>query len=216
MTAELNHPLSAPAPLLNLAAFHHETRALGPGVRSAVWVQGCPFSCRGCIAPEWIPQRPANRVSPAELAQVILSSPEVSGLTLSGGEPMLQAEALLELVRSVRAGRDVDVICFTGFTLGELQANPPSPHIPAFLAQIDLLVDGQYVQELNDDRGLRGSSNQVFHYLTPRLRQVDFASLGRKVEITINEGSLLLTGIPTRRNLAAVEKALREICRSNA
>jgi len=39
------------------------TRALGPGLRSVVWVQGCPFSCAGCIAPDWIPRSPI-RTSP--------------------------------------------------------------------------------------------------------------------------------------------------------
>jgi pyruvate-formate lyase-activating enzyme len=36
------------------------TRALGPGLRSAVWVQGCPFRCTGCIAPDWIPPLPGD------------------------------------------------------------------------------------------------------------------------------------------------------------
>ena len=197
--------------VLNLAAFDLETRALGPGVRSAVWVQGCPFACRGCIAPEWIPIRAADQVPCDDLAQVILSSSEVSGLTISGGEPMLQAPALLELVRLVRRQRNVDVICFTGYTLAQLQAEPPSLAVPEFLQEIDLLVDGPYQMELNDDRGLRGSSNQQFHYLSGALREVDFASYPRKVELKINAGHILFTGIPTRRGLALMDQALQSV-----
>lgn len=45
-------------PPLNVAATRVGTRTLGPGVRSVVWVQGCPFHCLGCLAPEWIPNAP--------------------------------------------------------------------------------------------------------------------------------------------------------------
>ena len=75
----------------NLAAFQSQTRALGPGVRAAIWVQGCQLRCRGCIAPDWIPQTEAQLVPVAHLAERILQIPALQGLTISGGEPMLQA-----------------------------------------------------------------------------------------------------------------------------
>ena len=53
--------------------------------------------------------------------------PDIDGLTLSGGEPMLQAVGLAEVVRRVRVVRDLDTICFTGFTLARLRSNPPAP-----------------------------------------------------------------------------------------
>ncbi len=196
---------------LNLAAFKSETRALGPGLRSAVWVQGCPFSCPGCIAPEWIPQRSANQVSTRQLADMILNCAEVTGITLSGGEPMQQAAALADLVRRVRAQREVDVICFTGFFLADLVVNDAGPGVSSLLAEIDVLVDGPYIAALNDERGLRGSSNQRFHYLTSRLKDIPFETMPRKVEITIQEGNMLLAGIPTRKNLEAIDGAIKAL-----
>jgi hypothetical protein len=70
-----------------------------------VWVQGCPFSCPGCVAPEWIPIRTERLVAPDVLAGELLADDAVTGLTISGGEPMLlpqgdreEARTLLEAV----------------------------------------------------------------------------------------------------------------------
>ena len=200
---------SAPAETLNLAAFWPATAALGPGLRAAVWVQGCPFRCSGCYAPEFIPQRSAHQVSAASLAQAILARPGLSGLTLSGGEPMLQAAALAALVRRVRAERQINVICFTGYNLDDLRQNPPSPGVGELLSEVDLLIDGPYIAEQNHDRGLRGSENQQFHFLSPRLQGYDFSAWPRRVEVNILDGAMLLAGVPSRSFAAALENAMR-------
>src|ERR1039457_1910144 len=96
--------------MVNVAETCVGTKALGPGVRSVVWVQGCPLHCHGCIAPDWIPQRQARLVHPDDLAAELLADENVSGLTLSGGEPMLQAIPLTAMVRAARRQRDMNVI----------------------------------------------------------------------------------------------------------
>ncbi len=200
-------PSSSSTSTLNLAAFCPSTRALGPGERAALWVQGCPFHCSGCIAPDWLPFKPANLVSPADLARRILASP-VTGLTLSGGEPMLQAQALSDLVALLRAQRSIDVICFTGFRYEQLQDLPSAALL---LAQLDLLIDGPYLGALNDNRGLRGSSNQRFIFLSPRLRGFDFASAPRKVEVFLSDGQAFLVGVPPRPFSHAFNAALSKV-----
>ncbi|MFE7302430.1 4Fe-4S single cluster domain-containing protein [Streptomyces sp. NPDC057579] len=195
---------------LNVAATRVGTRALGPGVRSAVWVQGCPFHCAGCLAPEWIPDRPARRADPDDLAAELLADRRVTGLTLSGGEPMEQAAGLARLVRQARRIREVSVICFTGHRLERLRTRPPSPGVPELLAVVDVLIDGVYVAALNDGRGLRGSSNQRVHHLTPRLVDsgYDFQGRARDVEIVVDGREALLVGVPTRDLPAAFERAV--------
>jgi anaerobic ribonucleoside-triphosphate reductase activating protein len=196
--------------LLNLAAIRIGTRALGPGLRMGIWVQGCPFQCAGCIAPEWIPQHIHTLAAPEHLAQRLLEHPEISGLTLSGGEPMLQAAGLAELIRQVRRLRQVDVICFTGYRYETLLSAPPNPAVAGLLAQVDLLIDGPYVQRLNDGRGLRGSRNQTPHYLTQRLMGFDAANMPRRVEVYLEEeGQAFLVGIPPRGLAQAWESAQR-------
>jgi anaerobic ribonucleoside-triphosphate reductase activating protein len=181
------------------------TRALGPGLRSVVWVQGCPFSCPGCIAPDWIPQRPARTVRPEDLAAELLADPGVTGLTFSGGEPMAQATALAAVIRAARRIRDVTLICFTGYRLAQLRSSPPDPGGPDLLAQADVLIDGRYVARRNDNAGLRGSDNQRVHLLTERLAGAyDELSGGkRRTEIRLRRDHALLVGVPE----AAVARA---------
>ena len=63
--------------MVNVAETCIGTKALGPGIRTVVWVQGCPLRCHGCIAPDWIPQRQARLVDPDELAAELLADQSV-------------------------------------------------------------------------------------------------------------------------------------------
>ncbi|QKG24370.1 4Fe-4S single cluster domain-containing protein [Actinomadura verrucosospora] len=183
--------------MINVAETCVGTRALGPGLRSVVWVQGCPFRCRGCLAPEWIPFREARRAAPGELADELLADPDVTGLTLSGGEPMAQAEGLTAMVRAARAQRELSVICFTGFRRSELAGREDAE---ALLAEVDVLIDGRYVRSRDDDRGLRGSANQRIHQLTGRLTGAagELAGGPRRAEVRVRGGQALLVGVPPR------------------
>ncbi|MDH6541091.1 4Fe-4S single cluster domain-containing protein [Streptomyces lavendulae] len=205
--------MSAATPVLNVAATRIGTEALGPGLRSVLWVQGCPFHCAGCMSPEWIPDRPARQAEPAALAAELLSDPRVDGLTFSGGEPMRQAAGLAEVARLARREREVSVICFTGYRLERLRSAPPSPGVPALLAAVDVLIDGLYVAALDDGRGLRGSTNQRIHHLTRRLadRGYDFAHRPRTAEIAISGPEALLVGVPPSGLLAAFDRAVDSV-----
>ncbi|MEH1780344.1 MAG: 4Fe-4S single cluster domain-containing protein [Nostoc sp.] len=184
-------------PLLNIAEICPATHTLGPGQRFVIWVQGCCFSCRNCISPEWIPQKQAILVEPVQLGDYILSVPCTEGLTVSGGEPMLQASALSELFAHLRQRFDISIICYTGFTLEHLRAKS-NPAIDQVLTLIDVLIDGEYIPELNDNQGWRGSSNQVVHFLTPRhLSEASlFTERKRDVEIHLRNDSALMVGVP--------------------
>lgn len=194
--------------VVNVAATCRSTRALGPGVRAVVWVQGCPFRCVGCIAPDWIPRRTARLVTPVDLADELLADPDVTGLTFSGGEPMAQAGGLARVVRAARSRRDLTLICFTGYRLAELLAEPPEPGVPDLLAQTDVLIDGRYVAARNDNRGLRGSNNQRIHHLTDRLIDsvAALADEPRQSEIRLTVRSALLVGVPDKTVLATFER----------
>jgi anaerobic ribonucleoside-triphosphate reductase activating protein len=194
-------------PHVQVAEVCAATRALGPGLRAVVWVQGCPFHCAGCIAPDWIPTVGGRTVAADELAAELLADPAVTGLTFSGGEPMAQAAALAEVVRRARAARDLTLICFTGFRLAELRERPPGPGVAELLAQTDVLIDGRYVARRNDGRGLRGSDNQRVHALTGRLTEhcAELAAGPRRSEIRVRAGSTLLVGVPAAATARAFE-----------
>ena len=197
---------------LNLAAFCRKTSVLGPGNRAAIWIQGCPFRCKGCISPEWIPFILAEQHDPQTLAHSLLADPEISGITISGGEPVTQASALANFLEHCRKIRDINVILFTGYYYENLLSFPPASPVQKLLKLIDVLIDGPYVAAENDNRGLRGSSNQRIIHLSHKLRDYDFINIQRQTEIHISNGVVFLKGVPPKGVLpgvmASIEKSL--------
>lgn len=201
-----NHEHPRNAHVLNIAAIAARTQALGPGMRAAVWVQGCPLHCPGCLAPDWIPFATANQLTPEQVLER-LDLDAITGMTFSGGEPMEQASGLAALVRLARQKKDLDLICFTGYRYERLLKDPPDQGITELLAEVDVLIDGPFIQALNDSIGLRGSSNQRIIHLTSKLKGHPLESQKRDVEITITNGELAFIGIPTPGILSAMRRA---------
>lgn len=174
------------------------TRALGPGLRYALWTQGCPFACSGCTTPESRPVDGGTIVDVDVLADDILSADGIDGITISGGEPFIQATSLAALLEQVKTVEPrLNVIAFTGFTLEKLHEVEGAAGL---LKYIDLLIDGPYVKALDDGIGLRGSSNQRLHFLSDRLLPYheELECGRRQVEITFRKGSPAVVGIPLK------------------
>jgi anaerobic ribonucleoside-triphosphate reductase activating protein len=198
---------------LFLAAMKIGTHALGPGYRAVIWVQGCPFQCKGCISPEWI--KPGGSATDIEdIAHQILKVPSIEGLTLSGGEPMMQASSLYNLIKILKSTkRDLNVICFTGYRYKDLMEKHPSPRVREFLNEIDVLIDGPYIASKNDNIGLRGSSNQTIHFLSDAIKGYDFENRPRKIEIDLYDGEAFIVGIPSKNFNPAWDQAMMSILR---
>lgn len=185
-------------PEINVAMMHIDCDILGPDKRALVWVQGCRKRCKGCMSPEWRRLKRAFLIPPEDLARRILDA-DVDGVTISGGEPMLQAAGLFRCLYLVRqAKRETSVICFTGYTVEELEQSPPGPGVHDLLGQCDLLIDGRYIPALNNARGMRGSTNQRFHFLTDRLigEYTDIFEGARKSNVLLFGESAVLIGVP--------------------
>jgi anaerobic ribonucleoside-triphosphate reductase activating protein len=189
-----------------LRLFRHDApvHVLGPGARAVVWVQGCPFHCPGCIVPESWDSAGGYELPVDELAAWALAQPGLDGLTLSGGEPLAQAAALAELVRQVRAARDLSVLCYTGYRLGDLE-HRGTPEQRALLAQCDILIDGPYIRSQHADLRWRGSRNQRVVALTERHRAevealgaVEGGDRGAGLELTLDTAGLGFAGVPPR------------------
>ena len=153
---------------LRIGYIKENTMALGPGRRFAIWTQGCLRRCKGCASPEHQSLGGGYLVETKDLADRICSCPSIDGITISGGEPFLQAKPIVELLNMVNTIRpELTILVFTGNKIEELTDH----NSKELLDKIDLLVDGEYIAELNDGKGLRGSTNQRFHFLTQRLRR---------------------------------------------
>lgn len=182
---------------VRVGRIEHRVAVLGPGIRSVVWVAGCPLACEGCITPElWA----ADSGRPMEADRLVeeIAAGAVDGLTWSGGEPFEQAEALADVTRRVRALRpSLTVMAYSGYRRAVLERRR-GPGARALLAELDLLVDGRYVRARHAALRWRGSSNQVVHDLTGRhaadLAAPDVpAGLHRHVA---PDGTYRFTGVP--------------------
>ncbi|MDF5720724.1 MAG: 4Fe-4S single cluster domain-containing protein [Rhizonema sp. PD37] len=163
-------------PTLRLFSRQSPVSVLGPGQRAVIWVQGCRFACKNCIVPESWNESAGELVRVAQIADWVLEQPGIEGMTLSGGEPMLQAQALAELVDLVRVKVDMGVVCYTGYRLEQLQQYG-TPEQQDLLQRIDLLIDGVYIEEKHADLLWRGSANQRLLLMTERYQSLILAQL---------------------------------------
>ncbi len=183
------------AVLLRVAQTIPDTEAEGPGRRFAVWVQGCSLRCPGCCNPEMFnAERGGALVEAALLAQRVLDTPGVEGLSVLGGEPFEQAAGVAELCRVVRRGGR-SVMVYSGYTLEELHEREDAA---ALLAELDLLVDGRFEQgNPEPSRRWIGSRNQRLHFLSGRYSPDDprFAA-SNTIELRFEKGQLTINGWP--------------------
>ena len=133
----------------------------GPGVRFALFVQGCPHHCPGCHNPQTHDFAGGSETTVGALLAALDEDPLVSGLTLSGGEPFCQAAACAELARAAHA-RGKDVWTWSGWTYEQLREKAErEPEVAELLRQTDVLVDGPFIEaQRNLDLEWRGSANQ--------------------------------------------------------
>lgn len=88
---------------------------------------------------------------------VILSDP-FADVTFSGGDPMFQPQGFTELAKAVKQQSGKNIWCYTGYLFEDVVKNPLQR---ALLEQVDVLVDGRYIEALRDEQlRFRGSSNQ--------------------------------------------------------
>jgi len=182
------------APALRVHAFLPRSTVNGPGLRSVLWVQGCTLGCEGCFNPLTHDLAAGQPMTVAQVLELIPA--DVEGLTISGGEPMLQAEACLALVRACRE-RGLNALVYTGMSYHRI-IDDAQEHQLHILNHIDWLVDGAYQKDSPPTHPWAGSGNQRVITLNPELLSValDPASHNcRQAEIFIAaDGSITTTG----------------------
>jgi len=180
---------------LNTMGYIHRSEVNGPGRRAVVWMQGCLRECPGCFNQASWSFEENQLISVDDLVRRILSEPENEGVTFSGGEPFWQATALAEVARQVKA-EGLNVMSFTGFPLAELQQTTAPAGSQALLEQLDILIDGPYIESLaiNDPTSPVSSRNQQVRVFNPALcDRITWASDQIEVHV-FKDGSRLVTG----------------------
>ena len=167
----------------------------GPAARAVIWVQGCSLGCPGCWNPETHDPLRGFRLDVSEILEWFAKASRenrIEGLTISGGEPMEQAPAVLELLQTLReAHPEVSTGLFSGYTERELTESL----WPAIQGHLDFAVLGRYNARRRSHDPLVSSTNQVLRLYTAHYSMADFAA--QSVEIHIDDTGLTqITGFP--------------------
>lgn len=133
----------------------------GPGMRYVVFAQGCLHNCKGCHNPATHALDGGHLVDVNDIINDVKKNPLLKGITFSGGEPFLQAEAFTELAKKCHE-LGLDVICYTGYTFEKLVSSfDEHSDWKLLLQNVDILIDGPFVETKKSLLLLfRGSSNQ--------------------------------------------------------
>ena len=182
---------------------------LGPGRRVGLWFQGCSIRCPGCISVDtWTS---GIGLVPIEelLDRLSALSAQADGLTLSGGEPLDQPDALAAVLNRWRATSNGSTLVFTGYDL---------PYASAWLSAhpglVDAMITGPFRFDLPQTLALRGSDNQQLHVLSELGAEFlayerPAAAEDRRLDVIFDElGDSWLAGIPARGDLGRLRRAL--------
>lgn len=139
-----------------------------------------------------------------ELRDVFLRVSDTEGITISGGEPFLQAEELATMIDGIKAKRDYGVIIYTGFLKNELEKKNENG-VQRLLLHADILIDGHYIKELDDGKPYRGSSNQNIYLMTDRYKPVFNGyyngTTKRNIEIDVEKDNVYMVGVPSKNGI---------------
>lgn len=184
---------------------------LGPGRRIGIWFQGCSIRCTGCMSRDtWATSR--RKTTVLELLERIHPWVHAAdGITISGGEPFEQPQALAELLVGLRVSGDLALIAYSGLPLELLRE-----HHHSILAQLDMLISEPFDAMKTVSAPLFGSANQRVTCLTERGRALwqraesDWRDRGGKLDlIAESDGSIWVAGVPGPGDLERLGDRLR-------
>ena len=144
--------------MIKLSGIQQDSIVDGPGIRTTFFCQGCPHHCEGCHNPETWPFAGGVPMDTEEMVALVTTNPLCRGVTFSGGEPFAQAEGYAELAVALKE-KGYEVASYSGYTFEQLLHGTPAQK--KLLENIDILIDGQFIQaEKSLEIAFRGSKNQ--------------------------------------------------------
>jgi anaerobic ribonucleoside-triphosphate reductase activating protein len=169
------------------------SRVNGPGLRFVLWTQGCSKGCKNCFNPETWSFEKYKSLTPLEIFELIKNS-SVSGVTITGGDPLEQPEELLELLILLESlNLSKGIILFTGFTIDEINKDFL---LRKSLGYIDVLIDGRFEKDKRISSSLRGSENQNIIYFSSKIKEEEL-NIDQEVEVCLEGDKISVTGFPS-------------------
>lgn len=168
----------------------------GPGKRFVIWTQGCNFYCPDCFNPKTHPIDGGNIISIEQLYEQVCNCTDIEGITISGGEPFLQIDALNKFIKIIKSKTKLSIILFTGYTFEELSKFKEFN----ILKDIDILISGRYEKDNLCNEPLRSSKNQEIHFFSKKYSNKDIG-IYQDYELIINQnGDIIKTGFIDKVN----------------
>lgn len=195
---------------MNISHWLYPVQVLGPGNRLALWVQGCSRRCQGCVSPELHDGNgtlyDVNVLS--EIINNLIIFEHLNGITISGGEPFDQGNELLDLCSQLSTN---DILVYTGYTYQELFTKYRNS---LTTSNIGVIITNPYIEELNDNLPLRGSSNQEIIYLIPEVKkkyEEYLITAKREQQLFVEPTTVYIAGIPLKGNANIIRKEINNI-----
>ncbi|WP_447753272.1 4Fe-4S single cluster domain-containing protein [Sphingopyxis fribergensis] len=194
---------------VRISRLHFPVTTLGPGRRVGLWFQGCSIRCAGCISVDtW--DAGEGQVSLADvIAELARLAPAADGLTVSGGEPFDQPDALAALLTAWRSVSSRSIFLFTGY-----ERDAIAPWLSAHPGLVDAVMTGPFRSDLPQSQALRGSDNQQLEILSElgaEFHSFDRAAgdADRRLDVLFDEaGHAWFAGIPARGDLGRLRRIL--------
>jgi anaerobic ribonucleoside-triphosphate reductase activating protein len=182
---------------------HFPVRSLGPGMRIGFWFQGCSIHCSGCVTKESWDFDESRARDLDEIIECVSrfqrSGTMTDGLTISGGEPFDQPDALMALLRQVNAMGMDDILIYTGYAAGEI-----SRRLPELPGLASAMVGGPFEAGNLTDSTWKGSENQTFHLFREKFRgRYDpwLSGTRRALQYVRGNGGGFLIGVPRQNDV---------------
>lgn len=181
---------------MNIHRMYWPVHVLGPGARLGIWTRGCARRCPLCMSEDLQSIDPAREIAVNEIIQsadMLFNKYNIGGVTISGGEPFLNPDEMYSLEMGLRSHTN-DILVYTGYTEEEVAADPA---LAMAASAAGVVVYGPYVDNLNDGKALRGSSNQTVVFNDQALKEKYARVLNDERHIQIGESgsSIFLIGI---------------------
>lgn len=146
---------------MNICGYESENFVNGEGVRTCLWVSGCPHRCVGCFNRRFWAFDSGNPFTEDDMKALLkdLGRSFITGLTLLGGEPLApeNIEGVIQVILRVRAvyGDTKNILVYTGYTFDQVPQR--------ILDLVDMIIDGKYEKDNPTKKPFRGSDNQHYY-----------------------------------------------------
>lgn len=196
--------------MLYLSRIHFPVTTLGPGNRIGIWFQGCSIQCQGCVSVDTWGTGKGGVLINEIMAAIEPWLNDAEGITISGGEPFDQPEALGSLLALLRSKTKVDILVYSGHPFEKIASV-----VEKNKGLIDAIISDPYEDNTSNTLVLRGSDNQRLHCLTT-LGEMRFRQFERTITPTDKmfdimfeeEGAVWLAGIPGRDDMKRLKTVL--------